>query len=399
MKYIKEMLIFFNITIIITSQSLSQIIPDMQAPEIWSKPKVIKSVPEDYYGSLLPSVTGDGNILTWDGTYYIERTDTGWSEVKLTNFPYINSARTSIISFDGNRSYYRIFSGGWDLYYSDWDRENGTWGDIINCGTGVNDPFDAETHGHQINDTTLIFLKTSLTYISYWNEEESTWGEATEWPGEYYGFSSSFGFALTQNLGQVYTVHFREVIDSNNQQLGHDDIFVTYKDTTNRRGYDRMYKLNICYESDSLFLQGIYQGNWEGYPAITADGKTLFFLANYDGKYRIYESYLLTDENGNPVSVKKQQTNNLSESFNLFPPYPNPFNSQLNISLKINIPGNGLFIIRDIVGREVKRINTNWLNRGDHSFKLSSDHLASGIYFITFLQNESLFTYKTMLLK
>lgn len=392
-------LVFIIKLFIISSTLFSQIIPDEQAPEIWSEPKVISTLPEDLYGTILPSVTGYGSLLTWNGFDNIERTDTGLSEVKPTNFPDSYGARAPVISFDGKRMYYRIFSGGWDLYYSDWDRANGTWGDKINCGGGVNDPFDDETHGHQIDDTTLIFIKTSLSFISYWDKEDSTWGEATEWPGEYYGFSSGFGIALTQNLGKVYHTHFREVIDSNNQQLGHEDIFVTYKDTTNKRGYGRMYKLNLCYESDSLFLEGIYKDNWEGYPAITADGKTLFFVANYDGKFRIYESHLLIDENGLPVSVRNKPQNNVRDAFKLYPPYPNPFNSQLNISFTINTPGNGLFIIRDIIGREVKRINANWLNTGEHSITVKAEDLASGIYFITFLQKESIFTYKTVLLK
>jgi len=394
---LSKMKITILFLVILQSRFTAQIIPDKQAPEIWSKPEVIRSFPDGYSGTIVPSVNGDGSILTWNGIDYIERTDTGWSESKKTNFPY--SGEAPVISFSGTRLYFRVYSNGWDLYYSDWDRENDSWGDRINCGNGVNDPYDYETYGHQIDDTTLVFIRTSITFISHWDKSEGIWGVASPFPKEYYEFSSGFNIALTQKLEKVYRTHEGEIVDSNNNQWLNEDIFVSYKDTTNEGGYGRTYKLNICYESDSLFTQGKYQDNWEGYPAVTADGKKLFFVANYDGKLRIYESNLLKDENGNPVSVIDIENEKVPKPFQLLSPYPNPFNSQITVPVKVYSSGKGKLIVRNILGKEVKSIETQWLDKGNHSIYLNLNRFASGIYFITFLQNKTQLTYKTVLIK
>ncbi len=389
----------FLFSLIYSLNIFCQIIPDEQAPEIWSKPKEISSIPyEEYYGDLIPSVTADGNLLIINGYKYIEKTDRGWSGLKKTEIPY-QGIDNSTISFNGTRLYFRIFNRGWDLYYADWNRENNTWGDLTNCGPGVNDPSEDENFAYQLNDTTLLILRGSVTYISFWNKSENIWGEASEYPALYYEFASGWGIAADKGLEKIYTVHLRETKDSNNYQWLHEDMFVSYKDSLNPARYSKMYRLNLCYRSDSLFHEGSYKSNWEQYPTITQDGKKLFFIADYEGIYKIYESDLLIDKNGIPVGVKNKNSNAILQKFKLYPPFPNPFNSHLNIKYNIYEDGYGLITLSNILGQEIKNIGPRWFNKGIHRTTFSANNLSTGIYILNFSFEGFSNHYKTILLK
>ena len=166
MKYYINLQILLCITFAVNTKIIAQLIPDEPPPEIWSEPKFIDSVPEDYFGSLTPSVTGDGRLFMWNISHYIEKSDTGWSEIKETNFPHVGAERP-IISFNGERLYYRLYSNGWDLYYSDWERETGTWSEKINCGLNGNEnPVFFRVTGICAGSA-WVFVKTLLKYVNF----------------------------------------------------------------------------------------------------------------------------------------------------------------------------------------------------------------------------------------
>ncbi|NOG46799.1 MAG: T9SS type A sorting domain-containing protein [Calditrichaeota bacterium] len=68
------------------------------------------------------------------------------------------------------------------------------------------------------------------------------------------------------------------------------------------------------------------------------------------------------------------------QSFELFQNYPNPFNAQTTIRFSLGSKSNILITIYDTQGRTIKTI-LKALPAGDHSVKLNTADLASGVYF------------------
>jgi len=173
------------------------------------------------------------------------------------------------------------------------------------------------------------------------------------------------------------------------------DLIVSYKNKEMPSGYSLPHILNFCLEADSLYWSGKYKGRYEGYPVITADGKTLYFTANYEtGEYGyIYESHMIIDENGDSVLTELQNpkiNSPISSSF-LYPPYPNPFNPETIISFNLSERSNVKIIIYDTLGRIVTELINEEKRKGHYelSFNASDYSLSSGIYYIQFS------TYKT----
>jgi len=83
----------------------------------------------------------------------------------------------------------------------------------------------------------------------------------------------------------------------------------------------------------------------------------------------------------------------------LYQPYPNPFNSAVN--LQFGIPKTGMVKISvfDILGRQVSDITSQY-ESGYHSYSFKADpHLVSGLYFIRFSTGDKVKTQKVILLK
>jgi hypothetical protein len=59
--------------------------------------------------------------------------------------------------------------------------------------------------------------------------------------------------------------------------------------------------------------------------------------------------------------------------------YPNPFNNELNISLKSALEHDGILLIFDVHGKQISKIE---LRQGVKSIKLNNSYLANGLYFI-----------------
>lgn len=155
------------------------------APEVWSIPEKVTVISEWAVRSESPSISFDKQKLYFHagGIAVTEWSDTGWTEPYGLN-SNINQhlARWPSISPNGKRIFFTWFLGGWDLYYSDWDSTINDWGPAVNCGPNVNTPDLAEADCVLPNDTTLIFLRTTVANISYWDSQTETWGPAERWP-------------------------------------------------------------------------------------------------------------------------------------------------------------------------------------------------------------------------
>ncbi len=114
---------------------------------------------------------------------------------------------------------------------------------------------------------------------------------------------------------------------------------------------------------------------------------------------RINESY-------NRIILKKQQLTNVNQNNSEFLPdefelvnYPNPFNAQTNIVVRIPVDGNLSIKIFNIVGEEVAEIMNDFAAAGNYKFTFNADKLSSGIYFIRMKMQNKIITHKAVLLK
>lgn len=114
---------------------------------------------------------------------------------------------------------------------------------------------------------------------------------------------------------------------------------------------------------------------------------------------RINESY-------NRIILKKQQLTNVNQNNSEFLPdefelvnYPNPFNAQTNIVVRIPVDGNLSIKIFNIVGEEVAEIMNDFAATGNYKFTFNADKLSSGIYFIRMKMQNKIITHKAVLLK
>lgn len=114
---------------------------------------------------------------------------------------------------------------------------------------------------------------------------------------------------------------------------------------------------------------------------------------------RINESY-------NRIILKKQQLTNVNQNYSEFLPdefelvnYPNPFNAQTNIVVRIPVDGNLSIKIFNIVGEEVAEIMNDFAAAGNYKFTFNADKLSSGIYFIRMKMQNKIITHKAVLLK
>jgi len=285
------------------------------------------------------------------------------------------------------------------LYYSDWDSTINDWGPAVNSGPNVNTPELAEVDCTLPNDTTLIFLRTTTANISYWNSQTQTWGPAERWPTQDLWIESDWGIYVSPSMKKVYYEGSRLDTTINGQNYLNYDIIVRYSDTTNPSGYGIRQILNFCLYADTQYFAGNYEGRFEGFPTLTPDGKKMYFTATYHGQTTIYESTLLIDENGDPVSVEDESNLNHPQDFNLFQNYPNPFNPSTTIEYSIPEASFVKLKVYDILGGEVASLVKENKPAGKHSVKFDASNLPSGIYFYRIVSGNFSATKKLILIK
>lgn len=381
--------------------------PPPEAPEKWSKPEVISAIP----GGNNPSVTPDGKTLYFTG-YGIEvtfLTDTGWCKPTRLNDSTVNSnelAEKPVISPNGKRLFFSWFLGDWVMYYSDWDSVKKDWG-MPHLGPPVYDyDYEAYIPGHypacMLDATTLIFFKSTSTFISHWSNQTHSWDSAAPFPGPLYGesFISHCGVAVTSDRQKAYLgTAFYSGGDTPEPSY---DINVFYRkgSSSDVYAYGTPYVLNFCVQIDSGFKLGDWRLSWEGYPSITADGRRLFFSANYDGTYRIYETHMIIDENGDSVtSVRRDPPPGKPESFKLYDVYPNPANPTATIAYSLPYRSNASLVVYDILGRRLRELSRGVENAGEHKLIFDGSGLASGVYIVVLETPLGPLTKKIVLIK
>jgi len=369
------------------------------APEVWSVPEKIEVISEWAISSRSPSISFDKQKLYFEGLAVTEWADTGWTIPQLLP-SHINQhlARYPCISSNGRRLFFTWFWPTWNIYYSDWDSTINNWGPAINCGENVNDPY---ADGCVLpNDTTLIFLRDTESHISFWNNQAQTWGPSARWPTSTLWFQSDWGVYVSPNFSKVYLEGARIDTTIGGQYYLNYDIVVCYQDTSNPMGYKPPKILNVCLYADTQYFAGHNVGRFEGFPTLTPDGKKMYFTADYDSQTTIYESIMLIDENGNPVSVNESKySNSPVDKIELFPAYPNPFNPITKIKYSIPQPSFVVLQVYDILGRQVATLVNEEKSSGSYTIEFNAGELSTGIYFYQLSAGDFISTKKLVLLK
>jgi len=86
-------------------------------------------------------------------------------------------------------------------------------------------------------------------------------------------------------------------------------------------------------------------------------------------------------------SVNAVEPRPVPQAYDLFSVYPNPFNSQLSVELKLSRAGEGTVRIYDILGRQVYQVYQGYLATGSHCFGWNGEtgggvKTAAGIYIL-----------------
>ena len=89
----------------------------------------------------------------------------------------------------------------------------------------------------------------------------------------------------------------------------------------------------------------------------------------------------------------------LPNEIKLYPPYPNPFNPQTQISFSVDKTTFISINIYDINGRLVKNIHNEKTPTGYHQLIWNSNNISSGIYFVVLQSEDKVKTHKLMLMK
>ena len=80
--------------------------------------------------------------------------------------------------------------------------------------------------------------------------------------------------------------------------------------------------------------------------------------------------------------------NPMANSFNLFEPYPNPFNNETLISFNLRVNGMVHLELIDISGKLVKTLVDDQYNAGYHRVSLNAEGLSNGIYILRLIAND-----------
>lgn len=90
----------------------------------------------------------------------------------------------------------------------------------------------------------------------------------------------------------------------------------------------------------------------------------------------------------------------LPNEFKLYQAYPNPFNPSTNIRFSLQQSGIVSLKVYNLVGQLVKTIIDNeYLNAGEHSYKVVMNEFSSGVYFYSLTQGDQQITKKMVLIK
>ena len=168
--------------------------------------------------------------------------------------------------------------------------------------------------------------------------------------------------------------------------------------------------------SDTLFGGGgndkaIFQGPWEQYfiePILDSNSFRIIDVMYQRDGLNILHDFEEFEFAGDLFSIGNLLSNleqkNFPDQFNLYAPYPNPFNSVVNLEYDIPKESSFSIIIFDLKGRQVFEVYNGKSGPGKYAAKwMGRDTFGAdapaGMYLVQFRTNEYLKTHKVLLLK
>jgi hypothetical protein len=104
------------------------------------------------------------------------------------------------------------------------------------------------------------------------------------------------------------------------------------------------------------------------------------------------------EDTSNIVSVKSTGTTLLTHDYNVGL-YPNPFNPSTNVVFETQERNYTEIAVYDLIGRKVKSLYSDFLERGTHTFNWNASQQTSGVYFIKVRSGDFSKTVKAYLIK
>jgi hypothetical protein len=100
-----------------------------------------------------------------------------------------------------------------------------------------------------------------------------------------------------------------------------------------------------------------------------------------------------------PVLATEPNATSLTERFDLYPNFPNPFNPSTQISFDLPTTGHVLLKVFDITGRQVEILTDGLMSAGHHQLSFDGHTFSSGVYFYQLTHDRQTQTRKMLLLK
>ncbi len=386
------------------------------SPEVWSKPILLDSaLNQKYKWYDTPTFTKNLNTIYYTGGNGVYRAikkmvndKTVWDTLRLNekiNIPGQYAPFSCSISRDGKRLYIAHWTvgKGVDIWKSTWDKNTQDWGAIVNMGDVINSR-RGDGYLYEVSEDTVYTISNHIglatIYYYTFDKQKNEWAIADSFANIYrhpFRDNDKYGLSLTSNKKKLYfgQHYWRSIYEEPlSQSLKRkQELAVSYWDD-NKKEWGTPYYLNINsrgYYPDSVKWPGSIAGGSDMYPWISEDGKVLIFssdrdvkvdsLGNGDFNPKLYISYLLKDENGDPVSVEINEKNTPS-SYYLFPNYPNPFNGLTIISYYLPKQEHIIITVYDLLGKEIAKLIDKGMNEGMHSivFNPQQYNLTSGVY-------------------
>ncbi len=388
----KKLIIAF---IISSSSLIAQDYP--LAPEVWSEPIRIDSLSLKDRGERSPSLTQNLDtmyLFIADGIYMSVLDKGVWRKpMRLSNNVNFGGAiRNPSISKNGKRIYYSAWGGygQWDIWYNDWDTTINDWGKIKNLGSKLNTS-GMDWYLYEVSKDTLLILNdkvaTPSPVLYVYDNQNKEWAITDSFSHHMIACCHVQGISMPASRKKIYysDINFGW---SGGMKKHYSELCVVYWDST-KNYWSRPYFINI----NSLAFQPdttnpfYWTGGMDEFPWISPDGKILYFSSSRDtakedssGLPNIYVSYLLIDEKGNPVSVKKDET--IPDGYKLYQNYPNPFNPKTKIRFTLPKPEKVNITIYDIRGRRIAELIDDLMTEGGHEIEFDSERysISSGVY-------------------
>lgn len=114
----------------------------------------------------------------------------------------------------------------------------------------------------------------------------------------------------------------------------------------------------------------------------TSAGQNDIFMARYDA--------------AGEISVDIEDPNELPGAFQVFTPYPNPFQNRTMIKINLDRPEQVSIMVFDALGRQVDQLHHGMLEAGKHSIAWNAASVSNGLYFIRIGGAEQIKTLRVM---